>query len=285
MNMPSELRAADVDTLRAQIASWRRDGARIGFVPTMGNLHAGHHALVNVAKAQCDRVVASVFVNPTQFGQNEDYSTYPRTLEADARGLADAGCDLLFVPSVTDLYPFGAERTVVVHVPVVSDGLCGAFRPGHFDGVATVVSKLFHLVQPDAAFFGRKDFQQLRVIERMVSDLRMPVQVVPVDTVRESNGLAMSSRNQYLTPEERDRAGEIHRTLVAMRDAVAQGRAVETVERAAADRLTMAGFRVDYAEIRDAVDLSTPADGRREGLVALIAARLGKARLIDNLLI
>ena len=284
--MRSDLhRAGDATGLRACVAKWRLAGARIGLVPTMGNLHAGHLALIAAARARCDRVIASVFVNPTQFGPNEDYAAYPRTIEADARGLADAGCDLLFEPTVSELYPFGTEASVRVHVPLLGDGLCGAFRPGHFDGVATVVSKLFHLVQPDLAFFGRKDFQQLRVIERMTRDLRLPIEIVGIDTVREADGLAMSSRNQYLSPDERVRAVEIQRTLLAMRDAIGQGRDRLAVEMAAQDRLTEAGFRVDYVAIRRAEDLAEPDPARSEPLVALVAARLGRARLIDNVLI
>jgi pantoate--beta-alanine ligase len=284
--MPSELiHAIDAVSLRGVVAAWRRAGERVGFVPTMGNLHAGHHSLISAARMQCDRVVASVFVNPTQFGPNEDFAAYPRTLDADAAGLASAGCDLLFAPTVDVLYPFGADASVRIHVPVVGDGLCGTFRPGHFDGVATVVAKLFHLVQPDVVFFGRKDFQQLRVIERMVRDLAMPIRIVGIDTVREANGLAMSSRNQYLSVDERERAAEIHLALRAMREAFGQGQAIAAIEAAAIARLSQSGFRVDYAAIRRADDLSIPGETEREGLVALIAARLGKARLIDNILI
>ena len=284
--MPNELaRVVDAASLREGVSAWRSVGERVAFVPTMGNLHAGHYALIAAARSQCDRVVASVFVNPTQFGPCEDFAAYPRTLDADAAGLAAAGCDLLFSPTVDVLYPFGPEASVRVHVPGVSEGLCGDFRPGHFDGVATVVAKLFHLVQPDVAVFGRKDFQQLRVIERMVRDLGMPIEIVGVDTLREPNGLAMSSRNQYLSADERERAAEIHRTLKTMREAMGQGRARIAIETAAADRLAQAGFQVDYAAIRRADDLALPADEERAGLVALIAARLGRARLIDNLLI
>jgi pantoate--beta-alanine ligase len=284
--MPSELqRLDDGNAVRCAVSDWRRAGLRIGFVPTMGNLHAGHYSLIAAARAQCDRVVASIFVNPTQFGPNEDFASYPRTMEADAAGLATAGCDLLFAPTAAVLYPFGLDASVRLHVPLVSEGLCGAFRPGHFDGVATVVAGLFHWVQPDIAFFGRKDFQQLRVIERMVRDVGLPIAIIGVETLREPNGLAMSSRNQYLSPEERERAAEIYRTLQAMRDAIGQGRARAAVEAAAADRLGAVGFRVDYAAVRCAEDLSEPAEGDRGNLVVLIAARLGKARLIDNIMI
>lgn len=284
--MANELvHAFDGTTLRAEVAAWRHSGARIGIVPTMGNLHAGHYALIEAARTQCDRVIASVFVNPTQFGPNEDFSSYPRTLDADAEGLARAGCDLLFAPGVEVMYPFGVEASVRVRVPVVSDGLCGAFRPGHFDGVATVVAKLLQWAQADVAFFGRKDLQQLRVIERMVRDLAMPVAVVGIDTVREPDGLAMSSRNQYLTAEERALAPEIHRSLQTMRRRIGEGVAFDLVEQEARDHLSQRGFRVDYAAIRNDKDLSLPVPGDGERRVALTAARLGRARLIDNLLI
>ena len=283
--MPTDLQEfATAAELRAVVDVWRRNGACIGFVPTMGNLHAGHYTLIAAARAQCDRVVASVFVNPTQFGPNEDFTSYPRTLTEDATGLAAAGCDALFVPSVAELYPFGPAATVQVHVPVVSEGLCGDFRPGHFDGVATVVAKLFNMVGPHAAFFGRKDYQQLRVIERMSRDLQLPIEIVGVDTVREASGLAMSSRNQYLSAAERETAAEIHRTLSAMRAAVAEGQSLNAVEAMAVERLTLSGFRVDYAAIRRRDDLRVPVSAVDEPLVGLIAARLGKARLIDNVL-
>ena len=270
--------------LRAQIRAWRSDGANIGFVPTMGNLHAGHYALVAAARAHCDRVVASIFVNPTQFGPNEDFASYPRTPAQDSEGLQHAGCDLLFMPTAAEVYPLGVDSGIRVQVPQLSGILCGAFRPGHFDGVATVVSKLFNLVQPDLAFFGRKDFQQFRVIERMTRDLCMPIGIVGVDTLREPGGLAMSSRNQYLTPDERALAAEIYRTLQAMREASLQGRERRAIEAAAVDRLSASGFRVDYAAIRRSSDLAEPGPDDDEARVGLIAARLGKARLIDNLL-
>lgn len=286
MNMPIDLQRVDAaESMRRRVLEWRRDGLRVGFVPTMGNLHAGHYSLIAAARAQCDRVVASIFVNPTQFGPNEDFATYPRTMDADAAGLTAAGCDLLFVPDTAALYPFGTAAAVRVHVPVISAGLCGSFRPGHFDGVASVVAKLFNWVQPDAAYFGRKDFQQLRLIERMTVDLGLPIDIIGVDTLREPNGLAMSSRNQYLSPDERERAAEIFHTLQAMGHAIRQGSTRERVETAAVDRLRAAGFRVDYAVIRRAEDLSEPGDGDRTHLVALVAAHLGKARLIDNVLI
>ena len=273
--------ATDLAQLRARISEWKRAGLRVGFVPTMGNLHAGHHSLVALARQHADRVVASVFVNPTQFGPNEDFARYPRTPEADAAGLEAAGCDLLWMPGVDTMYPFGADGAVRIRVPGVTDVLEGAHRPGHFDGVATVVARLFLQVQPDVAAFGRKDFQQLAVIRYMARDLAFPVELLAAETLREPDGLAMSSRNQYLSPEERPRARLIHRTLQAMRAATQAGRSREAVEAEALEALRAEGFDVDYAVVRTP-DLTEPGDapGPR---VALIAARLGRTRLIDNL--
>lgn len=273
----------DAAALRAVIRGWRSQGQTVGFVPTMGNLHAGHHSLIKLARARTDRVVASVFVNPTQFGPNEDFERYPRTLTQDQAGLAEQGCDLLFAPEVATMYPFGHANSVSVHVPQVTDTLEGAHRPGHFDGVATVVCKLFNLVQPDVAVFGQKDFQQLKVIERMVRDLALPVKVMGAPTLRAEDGLALSSRNQYLSPAERELAPQIHATLLQMRELVLKGHAIKVVEQAAASKLARAGFEPDYAAIRRAEGLAEPAEGERDGLVALIAARLGSTRLIDNL--
>jgi pantoate--beta-alanine ligase len=273
--------ATNLDTLRARIAGWKREGLRVGFVPTMGNLHAGHYALVELARGHADRIVASVFVNPTQFGPNEDFARYPRTPEADAAGLDAAGCDLLWLPSVETMYPHGADNAVHIRVPGITDVLDGAHRPGHFDGVCTVVARLFNQVQPDVAVFGRKDYQQLAVIRYMVRDLAFPLGLLAGDTVREADGLAMSSRNQYLSAEERAAAPEIHRTLNAMSEALRAGRTVAEVEATAQARLARAGFEVDYAVVRDAGlgEPATVADAR----VALVAARLGRTRLIDNL--
>ncbi|UXI66910.1 pantoate--beta-alanine ligase [Tahibacter amnicola] len=276
-----------VDTtqaLRALVRQWHREGLRVGFVPTMGNLHDGHFSLVKLARAQCDRVIVSVFVNPTQFGPNEDFSRYPRTLAQDQAGLLAHGCDVLFAPAVEEVYPFGAAAAAAVEVPVVTEMLEGAFRPGHFRGVATVVAKLFNLVQPDVAVFGQKDYQQLLTIRRLVTDLAFPIEIVAGPTLRESNGLAMSSRNQYLSVEERERAAVIHQTLQAMRTAVQAGQSADAAERNALITLESAGFRVDYAAIRAADDLSPPVAGASHTLVALIAARLSATRLIDNLL-
>ena len=273
----------DAPALRAAVRGWRSKGQTVGFVPTMGNLHAGHQSLVRLARARADRVVASVFVNPTQFGPGEDFERYPRTLVHDQAALADEGCDLLFAPEVATIYPYGAALSVNLRVPQVTAVLEGAHRPGHFDGVATVVCKLFNLVNPDLAVFGQKDFQQLKVIERMVRDLSLPVKVIAAPIVRDDDGLALSSRNQYLSAQERARAPLIHDTLLKMRELLGQGHAWRAVEQVAEAQLTRAGFVPDYAAIRRAGDLAEPDDGQRDGLVALIAARLGGTRLIDNL--
>ena len=272
----------DLSTLRQRVRGWRRDGLRVGFVPTMGNLHAGHYSLVRLTRGHADRVISSVFVNPTQFGPNEDFTRYPRTPEADTSGLQDAGCDVLWLPTVESMYPFGVELAANVHVPGVSAVLEGAHRPGHFDGVCTVVARLFNQVQPDMAAFGKKDYQQLAVIRQMVSDLAFPIELLAGEIVREADGLAMSSRNQYLSAAERAGAPLIHRTLQTMREGVLAGGACATVEADAATQLTTAGFDVDYCAIR-LRDLSEPTDDAATPRVALVAARLGRTRLIDNL--
>jgi pantoate--beta-alanine ligase len=273
----------DAAALRAAIRGWRTAGLTVGFVPTLGNLHAGHHSLLKLARARADRVAASIFVNPTQFAAGEDFERYPRTLAQDQAGLAENGCDIVFAPDVSTLYPFGAEASVSIHVPRLTETLEGAHRPGHFDGVATVVAKLFNLVQPDLAVFGQKDFQQLRVIERMVRDLSLPVKVMAAPTLRDEDGLAMSSRNQYLSEAERARAPQIYATLQQMRDLFSQGHAWRVLEQAGLARLQRAGFVPDYVAIRRAEDLAEPGDEERSGLVALVAARMGTTRLIDNL--
>ena len=271
---------SELGVLRARVAGWRRDGLRIGFVPTMGTLHPGHRSLVALAREHADRVVASVFVNPTQFGPGEDFARYPRTPEADVAALAEAGCDLAWLPSVDVMYPLGIDNAVRIRVPGVTDVLEGAHRPGHFDGVATVVARLFNQVQPDLAVFGRKDYQQLAVIRHLVADLAFPVELLAAPTLREPDGLAMSSRNQYLDAGARSRAPEIHRVLQAMRDGVLRGEAPDRVEEVARQRLATAGFEADYVVVRSQ-DLGEPRAGGP--WVALVAARLGPTRLIDNL--
>jgi pantoate--beta-alanine ligase len=268
--------------LRERVTQWRRQGARIGFVPTMGNLHDGHYSLLAAARAKADRIVASIFVNPTQFGPREDFASYPRTLAEDSAGLQARGCDLLFVPAVEEVYPFGADKSARVDVPVISETLEGELRPGHFAGVATVVTKLFNLVQPDVAVFGQKDYQQLLVIRRLVRDLALPIAIESAPTLREANGLAMSSRNQYLTPQERDRASVIFRTLQRMAESVHANIGLMTIETEARKALETEGLSVDYVVLRRAEDLGEPAPEQRSGLIALAAAKLGRARLIDN---
>lgn len=269
--------------LRDHVTTWRRAGERVAFVPTMGNLHRGHIHLVERARQQAPRTVASIFVNPTQFGPNEDFTGYPRTLLEDSRQLEAVGLDLLFAPAVAEIYPRPLEDMTSITVPELSDILCGASRPTHFRGVATVVGKLFNMVQPDIALFGEKDWQQLRVIRRLVDDLNFPIEIVGVPTVREADGLAMSSRNGYLAPEERAIAPTLYATLTASAERLRAGeRDYQRLSDEAKARLAAAGFRPDYFEIRRASDLQSPASGD-ENLRILAAAWLGRARLIDNL--
>jgi pantoate--beta-alanine ligase len=272
-----------VRELRAAVAHARSEDKRIGFVPTMGNLHEGHAALVEKASQRVDFVVASIFVNPLQFGPKEDLASYPRTLEADKERLLQAGCNLLFAPTVEEMYPHGLAGQTLVSVSGVSAGLCGASRPGHFDGVATVVCKLFNMVQPDLAIFGQKDFQQLAVIRTLVSDLNMPIQIIGEPTVRAADGLALSSRNGYLDESQRSLAPSIYRTLSDMVSAIQAGaadyRALVTAGLAA---LQAAGFTPDYLEIRQADTLQT-ATADDQHLVILVAAFIGSTRLIDNI--
>jgi pantoate--beta-alanine ligase len=270
------------DELRALVSEWRRNSQRIAFVPTMGNLHAGHGSLVSRARRTADRIIVSVFVNPLQFGPTEDFAAYPRTPDEDRALLESLRVDVLFAPDVDDIYPRGQESTARVHVPALEDILCGAFRPGHFMGVATVVTKLLNLVQPDVALFGEKDYQQLMIIRRAAVDLCMPVEIIGVPTTREADGLAMSSRNRYLTPEQRSIAPVIFAELETARRAIESGDCrFDTLASAGIQALQEAGFRPDYFEIRDAATLEPPTAASSE-LVILTAARIGRARLIDN---
>lgn len=270
-----------VEALRGRVKYWRDQGLSIGFVPTMGALHDGHLALVRHGADMADRMVASVFVNPTQFGANEDFGRYPRQEDKDSALLEQAGCSLLFAPDVAEMYPQGFSTRV--NVDGVSEGLCGTTRPGHFQGVATVVTKLLLQCLPDVALFGEKDWQQLTVIRRLVRDLDIPVGIVGVPTIREDDGLAMSSRNAYLSPEERRIAPLLHQVLQEVAQGLAQGgRAAQLCHQAAA-KLLGAGFEsVDYIELRDAVDLS-PLDRPTAPARLLAASRLGSTRLIDNI--
>jgi len=273
----------DLASLRVRIEGFKRSGQRIGLVPTMGNLHAGHASLVERAREQADCVVVSIFVNPTQFGPNEDFARYPRTPEADHARLHALGVDLIWQPTVEIMYPSGNERAVTVHVPGLSDILEGAHRPGHFDGVASVVTRLFQQIQPDLAVFGRKDYQQLAVIRALVRDLFIPVELIGAPTIRDADGLALSSRNQYLSAAERALAPALYRSLSTVRAGVLAGQDPTAVTASARAQLASSGFAVDYLELRTA-ELEVLEAGRPIGdLVALVAARLGNTRLIDQL--
>ena len=270
-----------VSELRSVVGAWRLAGESIAFIPTMGNLHAGHLKLVTEAGKRADRVVASIFVNPTQFGPGEDFATYPRTEQEDQEKLADADTDVLFLPTVSEMY--APDSRTVVQVTGVSDDYCGASRPGHFNGVATVVCKLLNIVQPDVALFGLKDFQQLTVIRAMVRDLNMPVEIIGVDTVREASGLAMSSRNGYLSDHERQVAPKLYQILCLARDAVlASNKPYPEIEEQSLKSLREAGFQPDYFAICRSRDLARARPEDNE-LVLLTAAKLGKTRLIDNI--
>jgi len=271
--------------LREQISAWRRAGDRIALVPTMGSLHAGHLSLVELARQHADRVVATVFVNPTQFGAGEDFDEYPRTLDSDAAQLETEQVDLLYAPDEADIYPFGTEAATRVIVPGLGDEFCGAGRPGHFDGVTSVVARLFALVQPDVAVFGQKDFQQQLIIRRMVEDLGLPIDIVLAPTVREPSGLAMSSRNAYLQPAERESAAAIHRVLQETRQHLLDGSVdYAGLESAAIATLAEHVDSVEYLAIRRAADLASPGS-TNEPLVILVAAHLAGVRLIDNVLV
>ncbi len=277
--------ASTIAQLREQVAAWRKNNETIALVPTMGNLHVGHLQLVTEAQAQADHVIVSIFVNPMQFvdadGRLGDFDRYPRTLEADLQKLAHI--DMVFTPSVEEVYPTGFRNQTRVEVPRLSDILCGKFRPGHFVGVATVVAKLFNIAQPDIAVFGEKDFQQLLIIRRMTAELCLPIDIVGVPTVREANGLAVSSRNQYLSAEQQQQAGVLHQTLQAIKSAIHAGNSnYAELEAEAMKALAAKGFKPDYVAIRRTADLEAPAKADEE-LVVLAAAWLGSARLIDNL--
>ncbi|GMG85850.1 pantoate--beta-alanine ligase [Biformimicrobium ophioploci] len=272
-----------IDTLRAALAEVRRAGKRIGFVPTMGNLHDAHLELVRIAASECDVVVVSIFVNRLQFGLNEDWDKYPRTLEADTGKLRTVECDFLFCPEESEVYPNGMDNQTRVVCPTMTDVLCGASRPGHFEGVTTVVTKLFNIVQPDSAVFGIKDFQQLAVIRRMVEDLCMPVQIVAAPVHREGDGLAMSSRNGFITDEERPRVTVLYESLQLAKRQIEEGeRDFARIEREAKARIEQAGFRVDYFSVRNSRTLQCAAHDDRE-ITVLGAMFTSGARLIDNL--
>ena len=271
-----------VSDLRIFLVLARGNGKTVGFVPTMGNLHQGHLDLVYKASYMSDVVVVSIFVNPMQFGPHEDFDAYPRTLKADCKALTNHPCDAVFAPTVREVYPKGVNTEI--DLPSLTTILCGHHRPGHFKGVATVVAKLLNIVQPDVAVFGNKDYQQLQVIQTMVTDLLIPVTIVGADTTREPSGLAMSSRNAYLSAEEKETAAMLYATLKRIGDTLRSDSQVSTTLRQEKERLTAAGFVLDYLEIRDAQDLSK-SYVEATSAVILVAAKLGRARLIDNLVI
>jgi pantoate--beta-alanine ligase len=276
--------AENREQIRSATRRWRQEGQKIALVPTMGNLHDGHLALVEAARAEADRVITSIYVNPAQFGEGEDFESYPRTLEADRRLLEQAGCDLLFLPDHRTVYPHGLGNVVrLLAPPDLADSLEGDSRPGHFDGVVTVVARLFNLVDPDIAVFGEKDYQQLLVIGRLVDDLGFGIRIVPVSTMREASGLAMSSRNNYLEPAQRKAAGELNAVLLEAAERI-KGEVSDTteVERAAVVRLEGLGFRVEYVAVRRAEDLGMPAAADQQ-LRVLAAAWCDQTRLIDNI--
>lgn len=272
----------NITELRQKIGTWRQQGLKIGFVPTMGNLHAGHISLVEEAHKHADKVVASIFVNPMQFGMNEDIDNYPRTMDADKQKLSDAKTDLLFTPTPDIIYPKGLDKQTFVEVPNVSDSYCGESRPGHFRGVSTVVCKLFNLVQPDVACFGLKDYQQVQVIQTLVEDLSLPIDIIPVQTKRESSGLAMSSRNNYLSDEEKITAANLNKVLVWIAEQITINKNFNSLTKQAIDKINATGMHTDYIHICHARTLD-PATIYDKQLVILAAAHCGKARLIDNL--
>jgi pantoate--beta-alanine ligase len=273
------------ESLAEQLADWRSHGDHVALVPTMGNLHQGHIALVELARKHAERVVVSIFVNPTQFGEGEDYEEYPRTMQRDKRRLKHAGADMIFAPDVDTMYPFGLDMATIVSVPGLTENFCGASRPGHFDGVTSIVARLFAMVMPDVAVFGQKDYQQQLVIRHMTADLSLPIRIITAETVRDDNGLALSSRNSYLSDEERESAPLLFESLRRAGDELQNGRRdFEELEREARSRLAEAGFDVDYFAVRRAQNLEPPDRGH-DTLVLLVAARLGKARLIDNIVI
>jgi pantoate--beta-alanine ligase len=278
-------RVSSVQQLRQSVAAWRAAGERIALVPTMGNLHDGHMALFRQAYKHAKRLIVSSFVNPMQFGPSEDYERYPRTPDADSEILRQSGCDVLFSPEVSEVYPRGLAFATRVQVPGFSEILDGEFRPGHFEGVASVVMRLFSMVQPDVAIFGEKDYQQLLVIRRMAADLFLPVEIVGAPTVRAPDGLALSSRNIYLSEDERAIAPklyeELRRVAVAIDIDDESAKDLQALETEARRTLRAAGFKVEYFTIRSANTLLTPSLSESE-LVVLVAARLGRARLIDN---
>ncbi len=273
------------EELAEQIAEWRRLGEHIALVPTMGNLHAGHLSLVELAREHAEKVIVSIFVNPTQFGEGEDFDKYPRTLERDMMRLKKTAADLIFAPDIDTMYPFGLDMATRVSVPGLTENFCGASRPGHFDGVTTVVARLFAIVQPDVAVFGQKDYQQQLVIRHMAADMNLPISIITGSTVRDEDGLALSSRNSYLSEEERAVAPLLYATLEFTGEELQNGRRdYAELEARAVEKLAEGGLDVDYFAIRRAQNLEVP-DRDCDEIVVLAAARLGSARLIDNIVV
>ena len=275
----------NIKQLRAQVAQWRNDNESIAFVPTMGNLHDGHLSLVKIAKQKASRVVASIYVNPLQFAPDEDFSSYPRTLDSDLEKLETLGTDLVFIPDSTIIYPQGEQHSTFVEVPELSHIIEGEFRPVFFRGIATVVLKLFNLVKPDIAVFGEKDFQQLLIIRRMVADMCLPIEIIGGETQRETDGLAMSSRNNYLDVDERKKSGLFSLALVGLRQQIIPGVNISDARTTCIEGLREQGFLVDYVTLRETSDLQLVHDDEvlvNKELVILAAVTLGKTRLIDN---
>ncbi|MDG1249945.1 MAG: pantoate--beta-alanine ligase [Gammaproteobacteria bacterium] len=272
--------------LRAQTRQWRRNQKSIALVPTMGHLHDGHLALVEHAKTQADHVIVSIFVNPLQFDNATDLKSYPSSIASDLQQLSSLGVDAIFKPTVDLLYPLGLELAPKIHIPLLGDEFCGAHRPRHFDGVATIVSKLFNLIEPDIAVFGRKDYQQLLIIQRLVSELNFNIQIKALDTVRTGDGLALSSRNAHLSTEERELACMLYATLKDVAEQAEQHQLTDNLPALldqAITRLSQASFKVEYLDLRDANDLQAIQAGTTQAIV-LAAVQLGKVRLIDNIL-
>ncbi len=273
----------DVDELRQYVQHWKDHGESVAFIPTMGNLHDGHLSLIKKGQSLCDRSICSIFVNPMQFGPNEDFNHYPRTLDHDIQLLEAVGCDLVYMPTASELYPDGLDKISQISVTGMTEGYEGAHRPGHFTGVATVVLKLFNIVKPDVSVFGKKDYQQYRVIKKMVSDLNLDVRIVGEETSREKSGLATSSRNQYLDKEQTHQASMIYQQLQAAKKRIARGeRDFAGIEQEAINMLNSNGFSTDYFSVCNAETLQPAADGDRD-LVILVTAILGTTRLLDNI--
>lgn len=275
----------DKQALQDLLDGWRHHDEHVALVPTMGNLHDGHLSLIELAREHAERVIVTVFVNPTQFDEDEDFDEYPRTMERDTRRLKKIGADVLFAPEVEAIYPFGIKEATVVSVPGLTQNFCGASRPGHFDGVTSVVARLFTLVQPDTAVFGQKDYQQQLIIRHMTQDLGLPIRIITAPTVREDDGLAKSSRNQYLSDEERAVAPQLFRSLDAIGHDLQNGkRNFKELEKRATKELRAAGFKPEYVAVRRAQNLGPPNRDCDE-VVVLAAAVLGQARLIDNVVV